>query len=96
MDGQRYAPAALSSAKDPVPIVVKAGPTPGPIWKGAENLAETKIGNYRVKSQSRAASTKSRSFQCSTRIKVFTNVQFQALFLQLHTLMNFTALVHLS
>jgi hypothetical protein len=28
---------------DPVPIVQKAGWAPGPVWKGAENLATTGI-----------------------------------------------------
>jgi len=29
--------------KDPVPILQKAGWAPGPVWKGAENLALTGI-----------------------------------------------------
>jgi hypothetical protein len=37
-------PRPLSNpAKDPVPIVLKAGWAPGPVWTGAENLAPTKI-----------------------------------------------------
>ena len=37
--GQRHAPAALLSGKEPVPIVQEAGWAPGPVWTGAENLA---------------------------------------------------------
>jgi len=37
--GQRHASAASTPRKDPVPIVQKAGRTPGPVWTGAENLA---------------------------------------------------------
>ena len=39
VDGQRHAPAAFTSGKDPVPIVQEAGWAPGPVWKYAENLA---------------------------------------------------------
>jgi hypothetical protein len=42
--GQRHAPAALISRKrDQVPILEEAGWRPGQIWKGAENLAHTRI-----------------------------------------------------
>ena len=41
--GQRHAPAALYSGKNPVPIVQEAGWDPGPIWTSAENLATTGI-----------------------------------------------------
>ena len=37
--GQRHAPAAFTPGKDLVPIVQEAGWAPGPVWKGAENLA---------------------------------------------------------
>ena len=37
--GQHHAPAALPPGKDPVPIVQEAGWAPGPVWTGAENLA---------------------------------------------------------
>ena len=37
--GQRHAPAALPPGKDPVPTVQEAGWAPGPVWKGAENIA---------------------------------------------------------
>ena len=39
--GQRYAPAAFTPGKDPVPIVQDVGWTPGPVWTGAENIAPT-------------------------------------------------------
>ena len=42
MRGQRHAPAALYSGKDPVPIVQEAGWAQG-VWTGAENLAPTGI-----------------------------------------------------
>jgi hypothetical protein len=41
--GQHHAPATLSPGKNPVPIVQEAGWAPGPVWKGAENLAPTGI-----------------------------------------------------
>jgi hypothetical protein len=41
--GQRHAPAAFTPGKDPVPIVQGAGWAPGPVLKGAENLAPTGI-----------------------------------------------------
>jgi hypothetical protein len=41
--GQRHAPAALPRERDPVPIVQEAGWAPGPVWKGAENVAPTGI-----------------------------------------------------
>ena len=41
--GQRYAPAAFSPGKDPVPIVQEAGWAPGPVWIGPKNLALTVI-----------------------------------------------------
>jgi hypothetical protein len=41
--GQRHASAAFTPGKDPVPIVQEAGWAPGPVWKGAENLAHTGI-----------------------------------------------------
>jgi len=37
--GQRHAPAAFTSGKDPEPIVQVAGLAPGPVCTGAENLA---------------------------------------------------------
>ena len=37
--GQRHAPVAFTLGKDPVPILQEAGWAPGPVWKGAENLA---------------------------------------------------------
>ena len=33
----------FTPGKDPVPIVQEAGWAPGPVWKGAENLAYTGI-----------------------------------------------------
>ena len=41
--GQRHAPAAFTTGKDPVPIVQEAGWAPGPVWMGAEYLAPTGI-----------------------------------------------------
>jgi len=41
--GQRHAPAAFTTGKDPVPIVQETGWAPGPFWIGAENLAPTGI-----------------------------------------------------
>ena len=41
MRAQRHAPAA--AGKDTVPIVQEAVWAPGPVWKGAENLAFTGI-----------------------------------------------------
>jgi hypothetical protein len=41
--GQRHAPAILPPEKTPVPIVQKAGWTPGPVWTGAENLSPNGI-----------------------------------------------------
>ena len=41
--GQRHAPAAFSSGKDPVPIVQEAGWAPGPVWTGAANLAPSEF-----------------------------------------------------
>jgi len=35
--------AALPTRKDPLPIVQEAGWAPGPVWRGAENLAPTGI-----------------------------------------------------
>jgi hypothetical protein len=43
LGGQRHAPAAFTSGKDPVPIVQEAGWAPGPVWMGAENLVPTAI-----------------------------------------------------
>ena len=43
LSGQRHAPAALYSGKDPVPITQEAGWAPGPVWTSAENLAPTRI-----------------------------------------------------
>jgi len=37
--GQRHAPTAFTSGKDPVAIVQEAGWDPGPVWTDAENLA---------------------------------------------------------
>jgi hypothetical protein len=39
--GQRHAPAAFTTGKDPVPIVQEAGWAPGLVWMGSENLAPT-------------------------------------------------------
>ena len=39
VDGQRYAPAAFTPGKDPVPIVQEAGWARGSVWIGAEILA---------------------------------------------------------
>jgi len=33
----------FTPGKDPVPLVLKTGWTPGPVWTGAENLAPTGI-----------------------------------------------------
>jgi len=41
--GQRHAPAAFTSGKDPVPIVQEAGWAPRLVWRGAKNLAPTGI-----------------------------------------------------
>jgi hypothetical protein len=41
--GQRHAPAAPTTGKDPVPIVQETGWGLGPVWMGAENLAPTVI-----------------------------------------------------
>jgi hypothetical protein len=42
--GQRHVPPpALPPEEDPVPIVWEAGRTPGPVWKGTENLTHTGI-----------------------------------------------------
>ena len=41
--GQRQAPAAFTSRKDPLPIVQEAGWATGPVGIGAENLAPTGI-----------------------------------------------------
>ena len=41
--GQRHAPAAFTSGKDPVPNLQEAGWVPGPVWIGAENLTFTGI-----------------------------------------------------
>jgi hypothetical protein len=41
--GQGHDPAAFTPGKDPVPNVQEAGWAPGPVWKGAENLALTGI-----------------------------------------------------
>jgi len=43
VSGQRHAPAALPSRKDPVPAVQEAGWAPGPVWTGAQNLDPTGI-----------------------------------------------------
>ena len=39
--GQRHALTLYPREKDPVPTVLEAGWAPGPVWKGAENLAPT-------------------------------------------------------
>jgi len=52
--GQRHAQAASPPEKDPVPSVQEAGCAPGPVWKGAENLAP--IG---IRSPDRPARNKS-------------------------------------
>jgi hypothetical protein len=42
--GVSVMPRSLSTpGKDPVPIVQEAGWAPGPVWRGAENLAHTGI-----------------------------------------------------
>jgi hypothetical protein len=41
--GQRHAPAAFTSRKDPVLIVQEAGWAPEPVWTGAKNLTPTGI-----------------------------------------------------
>jgi hypothetical protein len=41
--GQRYASAAFTPGKDPVPIVQEVGWAWEPVWIGAENLAPTGI-----------------------------------------------------
>jgi len=44
--GQRHASPALlpsPSPHDPLAVVWEAGWAPGPVWKGAENLAPTEI-----------------------------------------------------
>ena len=41
--GQRHAPAAFTSGKDPVRIVRESGWAPRPVWRGAENLAHPGI-----------------------------------------------------
>jgi hypothetical protein len=41
--GQRHAPAALPSGKDPVPTVQEALWAPGPVWAGAKIPAPTWI-----------------------------------------------------
>ena len=43
MGGRRRAPTALSSGKDPAPIVQDDGWALGPVWTGAENLSTTGI-----------------------------------------------------
>ena len=131
-------PDRFTPGKDPVPIVMEAEWAPGPVWKGAENLAPTRIrsperpacseslyrlrypgpevncsrvywyqkSKYRImfiswlkkrkllsKESKGAALTKTRAFQCATPIKVVTNIQFQAVFLQLRTLTSFTAVL---
>jgi len=40
---QRHAPAALYSRKDSLPVVLDAGWSSGPVWRGAVNLAPTGI-----------------------------------------------------
>ena len=41
--GQHHSPAAFTAAKDKVPIVQEDGCAQGPVWTGAENLAQTGI-----------------------------------------------------
>jgi hypothetical protein len=41
--GQRHASAAFTPAKEPVPILQKAGWAPRTVWTGAENLVPTGI-----------------------------------------------------
>ena len=48
MGGRRHAPAALYPGKAPVPTVQEAGRAPGPVWRGAENLAATGIRSRTV------------------------------------------------
>ena len=36
-------PGPFTPRKDPVPNVQEAGRAPGPVWKGVENLAPTRI-----------------------------------------------------
>jgi len=40
-EGSESRPGLSTPGKDPVPIVREAGWAPGPVWKGAENLAST-------------------------------------------------------
>ena len=35
--GQPHAPAATTPGKDPVPIVLEAGRSPGPVWTGGKS-----------------------------------------------------------
>jgi hypothetical protein len=35
----------LSPGNDPIPILQEAGWSPGPVWKGGENVAPTAIGS---------------------------------------------------
>ena len=77
--GQRYAPAAFTLGKDPVPIVQEAGWAQWPVWTGAENLASTGI-----RSQDRPARSES-LYRLSyrgpqnryTRFQVFAAVQLR-------------------
>ena len=45
MGDQRHAPAALPSGRELVPIVQKAGWSPGPVWTCAENLVPSGFDN---------------------------------------------------
>jgi hypothetical protein len=37
--GHRHGPATLHPGNEPIPILKEAGWAPGPVWTGAENLA---------------------------------------------------------
>ena len=43
MGGEHRSPAALPREREPVPIVWEGGWSPGPVWMGPENLADTGI-----------------------------------------------------
>ena len=68
--GQHHAQAALPPGKETVPIFQEAGYGPGPVWKGAENLAPTEIPSpdcparsellYRLRYPGRHAKTEAR------------------------------------
>jgi len=45
---QGHAPAVYPWERHPVPIAQEAGWVPGPVWKGAENLASTGIWSKQI------------------------------------------------